>query len=180
MIPDLKYIVYSYLTLEEVLIQLKNNIKTRDIVVNKYFEILPDIIDESEFGNIETVKYLANNTKIVFNEVYHENAINTASAYGHLEIVKFLLLKYNVASRYTIDCASSNGHFEIVKFLIKNNIEPSFEILDSALLGKYFEIADYLIELGIKPSIGLRIHIEEINNVEVIQYLVSKGFNKLW
>ena len=52
-------------------------------------------------------------------------AIQWASKYGYLKIVKFLTelgAECKADNDYAIRCAASNGHLEVVKFLIEESL----------------------------------------------------------
>lgn len=74
---ELNFIVWSYLSLEEVLIY--NDITMRDQIIKRYYKILPRIDDASENGELETVKYLVGLGKNV-----DKNTLDWGSSGGNL------------------------------------------------------------------------------------------------
>ena len=115
MIYDLKLIVYSYLNLEETLTFFKDDLTFRDKLIQKNHKTLPYIDKEFVNGNLETIKYLIEEKKVVT----MFSTLVLASYHGHLEVVKYLCNRGCAIISDAIDYASKNGHIEVVKYLIE-------------------------------------------------------------
>lgn len=168
MINDLKFLVYSYLTLEEILNFTKNNKILRDRIISKHFKVLPHINIASKNGNLETVKYL------------HEggieptvNAINWASMDGHLDVVKYLFENGIVDTDDAIKSASWNGRLEVVKYLFEKDIE----LYDTTSWGDengYVNTIKNLFGGDVKYT-NNTIHLEK-EHLKMLEYFKSKGY----
>src|SRR5438552_1772007 len=83
--PDSKFLVYSYLTLEEILIIFEHNILLKTKLLRLYYPVLPDIDDAAKYNNLYTLKYL-----ISSGELPSIKTLNIAIRYNHLSLVKYL------------------------------------------------------------------------------------------
>lgn len=82
-------------------------------------------------------------------DTFDFNPIDTASEYGHIDMVIWLC-KYTVYSptSVAIDSASKNGHLEIVKILVKYNVEPTACAIDFGAGNGHIEVLKYLFDIG--------------------------------
>lgn len=168
MINDLKFIVYSYFTLEEILIYFKNKNILKTKIIEKYFKILPNLNDEIIEGNLETVKYLSHYF-IIF-----PTTLNLACRYGHLQIVKFIFEILVMSSSLSMEIASENGHLDVVKYLYESGIEPTNNAMNWAIINGHLPVVQYLFEIGIIPNSHI---LEKRANKypEIAQFFRSKG-----
>ena len=130
-------------------------------------------------GNLELVKQLI--TRNGF-DVRHYS-VRWASAYGHLEIVKYLVSQganvcynNNIAVRY----AAVNGHLEVVKYLVSQgaNVRANndYAIRFASQFG-HLEIVKYLVSQGADICINTVCNVSERGNLELIKYFVSQGLD---
>lgn len=108
-------------------------------------------------GNVDNILYLITNNHQKIDFEYEENyPIRAACEFGHVNVVKFLTLKYDVdltaRDNYAIKYASQNGHLDVVKFLLEEYshiIDPTADnnyAIRHATHNKHFEIASLLSE----------------------------------
>jgi len=96
------------------------------------------------------------------------DALEQASADGHLDIVK-LLLKIGVEpTNYALAWASSNNHLEIVKLLLKIGVKPTNLALAWASRNGHLEIVKLLLKAGIKPT---ELALELASHLDVVKLL---------
>lgn len=78
-------------------------------------------------------------------------AMDTAAAFGHLEIVKWVQeSRSGTCTTAAVDGAAGNGHFDVVKFLLlENRSEGCTEdaIRDAAFYGR-LKVLKYIVESG--------------------------------
>lgn len=58
MISDLKFLVYSYLTLDEILIIFEKDMQKTNIIISRNYKNLPNIDDELDKGNLKVAEFL--------------------------------------------------------------------------------------------------------------------------
>jgi hypothetical protein len=139
LIGDLKDIIYSYLSLEEILFFFKDNRNYRDKFLIKYPHQFPNINDASVYGHLETVKYLIEKGIQPTSET-----INFASANGHLSVIQYLMEYGTIATDYSINAASAYGYLEVVKYLVDKGVQPTSAAIICAHRNEYFDIVEYL------------------------------------
>ena len=113
-------------------------------------------------------------------------AVQWASEYGFLAVVKFLVNKgadIRANNDYALRMASANGHLAIVKFLLKKgaNIHASNDVpLQWASKYGYTVVVKYLLEKGANIHAGddfaLKLASRE-GHLETAQHLVENGAN---
>ncbi|AAV51143.1 ankyrin containing protein, partial [Acanthamoeba polyphaga mimivirus] len=85
------------------------------------------IINSSEYGNFEIVKYLIDNgADITAINEYGFTPLDLSSKNGHYEIVKLLVecrASIIKTDNLTLILASENGHIKIVKLLVENGAD---------------------------------------------------------
>jgi hypothetical protein len=158
--PDSKFLVYSYLKLEEILILLKHNTKLRDKVIYRYFPVLPTIREALGSDNLEILKYLFEVREVKeIKEQIHElddNDIYEALDSGNIGIGKFLVEQGIKPSSSAFSLAVSNNNLNLANFLVKYmdklNDNDIIEIIGDAIEYVDFDTVKYLISLVPKIS----------------------------
>jgi ankyrin repeat protein len=167
----------NYIRHSQYFIDMLNNKTISQDALN---EILESMIDIKNFQGIELI--LEKGADPSF-------GLETASCYGYLDIVEYLMEKgadvhaYNDAAlRYS----AVNGHLDVVKYLVKNGANINIDVKDVALvlvevvMEGHFDILKYLIENG--ADIHLRNDIvlyyaSRKGDLETVKYLVDNGAN---
>ena len=75
-------------------------------------------------------------------------AVLTASANGHLKILKLLIKKGSPIPTHALYLATNNGHYNIVRFLVNHNTTITHNLFGRALERGHFEIALFFMEKG--------------------------------
>lgn len=111
-----------------------------------------------------------------FNEVKND-CLQSASKYGHLRLVKFLLKnKADINNSSALHSASLNGKIEIVDYLLQNNADANNSSLEILSEGGNFE----MIELLLKHKANVQdkndyalIKAYEYNDLEIVKLLLQ-------
>jgi len=111
--------------------------------------------------------------------------LHVAVAYGHLEIIEFLLdagIDVNVQggtfSTNALERAATKGYVDIVEYLIKHNIEidtsePDKNPLFAAIYGGYFGVVKLLVENNI--DITIKYSGESMKNMGAYEFAIERG-----
>jgi ankyrin repeat protein len=146
------------------------------------------LIDVAKQGNLEAVKYLVEECEA---DVHARDfggsnaALRYASYYGHLAIVKYLVLKgadVNADDDAALRYASTNGHLEVVRYLVEKcgahmHAENDYALRWSSTNG-HLEVVRWLVECGADVHADDEGALREASmngHVEVVKYLVLKG-----
>ena len=144
---------------------------------NDEFDEFDDVYRASCDGDFKTVKDLLENTKD--KKEFLDTSLIWSSAYGHLEIVKFLFENGAISSHGSMWWAASRGHLEVVRFLLKNG-ENIVEHLESALVCAsacgHLEVVKFLVETGADIRLGIdgaAWWASENGHLDIVKYLES-------
>lgn len=193
--------IIEYLVAEKnVNVQIYNNAALRmaarngHIAIVRYFLELPKeaapnvdarseaLINASEFGHIDIVKYLISEKANV--HVRNDSPLQIAAEKGHIDIVKYLIksnAKINANNNVALRSAARHGHIDIVEYLVKKgaNIHANNnESLVNAASGGFIEVVRYLIEQGAKIDANnnaVLLSAAKRGHLDIIKYLVQKG-----
>ncbi len=124
-------------------IQIKDNYSANK-VYNKKYHSFNKICRK---GDLEVLKWLFFNNKIDYTNT-NNNIMDSASKYGHLDIVKFLHEnRLEGCTTSAMNYASQNGYLEIVMFLHENRLEGcTTSAMDKAVLNRHLEVVKFLHE----------------------------------
>jgi hypothetical protein len=139
LISDLKNLIYSYLSVEEILTIFGDNHISRDKFLEIYPVKFPTIDEASENGHLSVVQYL-------FRKGIKptSDSISLASAEGHLSVVQYLFRNGIKPTDDTIEWASECGHLEIVQFLCEYGVEATSYAISVARKNGHLSIVQYL------------------------------------
>ena len=115
-------------------------------------------------GNLSILQYLYNNpdkNRLVNNTLFTTWAMDWASLYGHLNVLKFLHSIGANCTHKAMNFASMNGHLKIVKWLNENRIEVGTkDALEEAFFNGHLEVIKYLL---LNPITTFKLNGHEIN-----------------
>jgi ankyrin repeat protein len=99
-------------------------------------------------------------------------AMDTAAAYGYIDVVQFLHENRNEGCTIdAIDNAAKNGHLEVVQYLYKNRKEGcTTYAIDMAAKYGYFDVVQFLLDKQRFSSSAILLA-EENGHSEVVQLL---------
>ena len=110
---------------------LQNNINVLHDQINKFNDYSADIFTATMIGNLENVKWLV--TKGVPADSVDQNRdtpVHIAAAYGHLDIVKYLIEEQNIPvyikgdnDRTPLHYAAAYGHDTIISYLLSKGAD---------------------------------------------------------
>lgn len=105
------------------------------------------LIEASRNGHLEVIKWSLDNLTVK-GEEHSPSAIDSASAWGHLDVVKYLHEHWRGrASVAAMNYAAYGGHFEVVKWLHEYRSEGCTTLaMDLAAFGGYLDIVEWLHE----------------------------------
>ncbi|MBN9542526.1 MAG: ankyrin repeat domain-containing protein [Alphaproteobacteria bacterium] len=151
-----------------------------------------------EYGKLEVVKYLINETNVNIN-IKHFNGdtlLHQASMRGYFEIIKYLIEEKNMNvdilnnSRETpLKYASRNGHLKTVKYLVKKGANTNIcniirhTPLHIAAYSGHLDIVKYLVKKGANvlsrdiANYTALLYAGEKRNLEMIKYFAQNGGN---
>jgi hypothetical protein len=135
LITDLENIVYSYLSLEELLEQYSDDMKLVDKLVQQYFPELPTLEESVADGNLNTVKYLV--------EVKSEDIDELIFQPDREEV-------YELSTEKTIlDVAAQYDQVEMLKYFTGIGKDPDITTLNFAIYYHNYNTAKYLLAVDI-------------------------------
>lgn len=183
MIEDLKYLIYSYLDLEQILITFKDNVKLKNKIISRNYKTLPDVDEACITGKLETVKYLCEHVQYP-----RKNTLFMVCEYGYLEILEYLISLGFLFSYMHIDKASLFGHLEVVKYLFEvgilqarsglvyyETVKPTFNTIKFAYNSGHLDIVKYLLDQNIEYTLN-KVYGDNIDQYPEIQkYLKDKN-----
>lgn len=175
MISELKYIVCSYLNLEQILNLYRNKLSVRNKIISLYFKSLPDINREVRIQNLETVIYLhQSGVKLIA-----DNLIQ-ATANGNLKMVKYICEHISISKdilHISSNYACNGGYLEIIKYFLSIGFKPPFTTLQNACAGGHFELLKFLMQNGVKPTVDTINCASKYGKFEIVKFLISEGIS---
>lgn len=105
-------------------------------------------------GRLHLVKYIGENDAAMFDD--GRRYVTSISAYGHLDVLKYLHKKgVDISCGGAIVMASYNGHLEVVKYIIEScgdvNTRNAKSAYWWAVRNNHHTIAEYLLKNGVEP-----------------------------
>lgn len=116
-------------------------------------ESLDEIIKQKDSS---IAMYLLKKSHHIDNKII-VNSISSAIEFGHINILEFMLIKYEVnilefINDESIKIAAGNNHLDMIKYLIVSGYKPTIPTLDASLkcavASGHTHVTQYLIELG--------------------------------
>ena len=112
------------------------------------------LLNGAKKGNLKKVKLmLKRGADINFQGKYGITALDYAAAYGHLNVMNFLIENGAENINYALNMASSNGHSEVVKLLVDQGADVNYchvgqSVLELAIMSRCPRIVKILLENG--------------------------------
>lgn len=130
----------------------------------------------SKCGNLKGVKYCLHQDSTVVND---HRGLESASKYGHLEIVKYLFSKtgHHPFVKHSFLLAVLYKHLEIVKYFVSQGVDIQLyaeTIISYASTNGDLPMIKYFISQGLKMDEAL-IEAIKCGHFQLVQYLVQQG-----
>ena len=141
------------------------------------FEVYPNIDglnDAVETGNFTAVKYYIQH----YDMSPEISSVDMAAEYGKFDIIRYLNEKLNILpSEDGLEGAVGTGQMDLVKYLVDRGMIPNDRGAFFAARNGYLDMVRYLLEdLKMTLSDSIINAGTDTGQIEVIRYLVSKGF----
>ncbi len=158
-------------------------------VTDQDFNLLEKVIDMVSFRNESPNDFLKDLVDKIIDKnsspdrITLSNLLKVAVKYGHLEVVKDLIVKGAKVKDEGFDIivfAAEYGHLEVIKHLVKEGADfrnPGNKALQVAAAYGHLDVVKYLLETGTynRSSIGPVILAVQNGHLDVVKYLVDKG-----
>ncbi len=164
-----------------------------------------DLVEACKTGDIGTVQHFVETREddmfiwkivsrklggLIEDEFLHwsRSPLHCASAFGHIEIVKYLISKgfnpsINVFNGHTsLSCSCKFGKIEIVRYLIENGVDTRFSYLITCKYGhidilKYLESVDVNLKKELRYGKNALHYACKGTQLEIVKFLVEKGID---
>lgn len=108
----------------------------------------------------------------------NESAMEVAAKYGHIEIVKLMLERGADNFNQVMEAAAENGHIEIVRLMLANSAD-SFDIAtEGATENGHIEIVKLMLEKGVTDFNRIMENAAENGHIEIVKLMLEKGADK--
>jgi ankyrin repeat protein len=123
-----------------------------------------------EYGHVNIAKYIV---KIGAKEHYNY-ALYWASRGGHMESIRYILLKGARNLNGGLLGACHNGHIDIADYFIKKGASNLDEAFEEACQNNNTDILDYLIEKGANNFENGFVIASEYGKMDLVKYFIDK------
>ena len=130
-----------------------------------------------ETDNLPLVQSIAENSHLVFTTLIWNAGLYTACERGHLNIVRYVLLKGAEDVDIGLYYACKTGHLELVKFMVEKGASSFLSCLENACTGEYYDVVFFLLQTGIFQGI-IWSNVDFLQQESIQLQLLSDGISR--
>lgn len=167
---DIRFIIYSYLDIEETIIYTKYNKKEIKEYCDTYTVQFLDKVTAIKNGRYYLIKFY-----FYLGLEFNEYDLQKACCFGYLNIVKFLLKKGITYSINDLNVLCGYNQTNLVQYFMNRGMNPTVIGLKYCIRSRNYELAKYILQKGIIPDFNVLSSTITQGNYELSKYICDLG-----